>query len=130
MPVGCIETDWPRDKDGYGKRWSLKHHREVMRELHVPIAGMQVLHHCDNPSCVNPEHLTVGTHADNMRHKAERGRISGWRHPQAKLSAADVANIRDHYRLHGLKQQEIADLYGMSNQQISNIVREQSHACS
>jgi hypothetical protein len=56
-----------------GQRWSA--HRWVWTQANGPIpAGMQVLHHCDNPTCVKLTHLHLGTQADNMREKVTRGR--------------------------------------------------------
>lgn len=74
--LGCI------DSCGYGHikvgRHSVRTHRIVWSLAHgaIPV-GMCVLHHCDNPPCVNPKHLYVGTKADNGRDKAVRGRGKG-----------------------------------------------------
>ncbi len=60
-------------------------------------AGLHVLHHCDNPACVNPDHLYVGTDKDNARDRVVRGRQPrhfGEANPHAKLTAVDVAAIR------------------------------------
>jgi len=60
-----------------GKRRTLKAHRVSVvlhRGAQIP-DGMDVLHACDNPSCVNPDHLSVGTKFDNMRDAAAKGRI-------------------------------------------------------
>lgn len=64
------------------------------------IEGMSVRHICDNPKCINPEHLVVGTHTDNMKDKVERGRCfepKGEEHPGSKLTDRDVKWIRENY---------------------------------
>ncbi len=64
---------------GYGKFWTGKKFERAHRFSYtlnvgtIPL-GMLVLHHCDNPCCVNPIHLFVGTHADNTRDKMAKGR--------------------------------------------------------
>lgn len=53
-------------------------HRFVWEQANGPIpAGMEVLHACDTPRCVNVDHLSVGTHAENMKQMSERGRAAG-----------------------------------------------------
>jgi HNH endonuclease len=57
--------------------------------------GMFVLHSCDNPSCVNPDHLFVGTNSDNIQDSFDKGRSSnvGELHPGHKLTEDDVLHI-------------------------------------
>lgn len=85
-----------------------------------PIAdGMHVLHRCDNPACVNPEHLFLGTNADNMADKVAKGRqLPGSAHSLAKLTDADVLAIRN---AEGVTQLALATKYGVGQQQISRI---------
>jgi predicted XRE-type DNA-binding protein len=88
-------------------------------------AGGHVLHHCDNPACVNPAHLYVGSHQQNMRDRAERKRGKeqhGESNTNAKLSAAKVEAIRV-LIAGGLSQTEVARMFGMSQPQVSRIVR-------
>lgn len=80
------------------------------------IGSMHVLHKCDQRSCVNPEHLFLGTHTDNMRDAARKGRLdrSGDRNNRAVLTAADVRDIRQS----PLRHYELARLYGVSSNTI------------
>ncbi len=73
-------------------------HRSAWRIYRGPIPdGMFVLHRCDVPSCVNPEHLFLGTHKDNMQDMVSKGRgrgLVGSAHPESKLTEADVLEMR------------------------------------
>ncbi|MEU3432348.1 HNH endonuclease signature motif containing protein [Streptomyces sp. NPDC006863] len=73
---GCWLWTGPRDRKGYG-RWGKKlAHRHSWQEANGPIPeGMWILHHCDNPPCVNPAHLYPGTVVENVRDAVIRGRI-------------------------------------------------------
>ena len=98
-----------------------KAHRVTWELTHRPIPdGMCVCHRCDNPGCVNPAHLFLGTHADNMADKVEKGRSVvnvGETNGRAKLSEADVVAIRADTR----PQAIIAAQYGISRPSVSKI---------
>ncbi len=86
-------------------------------------ANKFVLHTCDIPRCVNPQHLFVGTHQDNMRDRSKKERHAfGERSGMCKLSAAEVGRARAMYR-GGMTQCEIAEIFYVHQTQISRIVR-------
>lgn len=87
--------------------------------------GLHVLHRCDNPRCVRPDHLFLGTNADNMadkvskrRHRTPNGEGNG----SAKLTTEAVFQIRSQYES-GLSQSNIAAAFGVSQTLVSAIVR-------
>lgn len=106
------------DKKGYGNtlKWGeQKAHRFAYRVWIGPIPkGMLVCHTCDNPPCVNPEHLFVGTNRDNMLDASRKGRICGENHHLSKLTMAQVAQIR----ASTLTNRVLGELYGVDDSTI------------
>lgn len=90
--------------------------------------GLCVLHRCDVPACVNPDHLWLGTNADNMADCVAKGRQArGERHGRSKLTEADVRAIRAAVargEFHG----RIAARFGVGNQLVSRIATGRSWA--
>lgn len=82
-----------------------------------------VLHRCDNPPCVRPEHLFCGTHTENVRDMWEKGR--GWSPflQLQKLSDVDIAKIKCLYQTGDYYQYEIAAMFNVSRSMISRVVR-------
>lgn len=133
-PDECWEWTASLDGKGYGqffpgrsKAW--RAHRWSFTESNGPIPkGLNVLHHCDNPLCVNPSHLFPGTQADNMADMAAKGRW-GWRepltgdnHPNAKISAAVVCEIRARYTGEYGQQAKIARELGVPRDTVFKVV--------
>ena len=99
-------------------------HREVYREYFGDIpTGFVVMHRCDNPSCVNPEHLKLGTQKDNMSDMKAKGRSpdrKGENGTTTKLSKADVAFIRSFPIFRGAGKY-LADLFGINKTTVCDI---------
>jgi hypothetical protein len=86
--------------------------------------GLYVCHRCDNPSCVRPEHLFLGTARDNMQDASRKGRIQhlhGERSGSHKLTSAAVVDIRARVAS-GEMQKTLADEYGVAHNTVSNIM--------
>jgi hypothetical protein len=107
------------DKDGYGRLWrngyKQQAHRVSWRIAHGYMPDELVLHKCDVPACVNPEHLFLGTQKDNMHDAVAKGR-------KGKLSSTDVDEIRRLVEA-GVRQKDIARQFDISQQHVNNIVR-------
>ena len=109
---------------GYGSFFNgraVEHaHRVAYRLAHGTFPGEKsVCHRCDNPRCVNPAHLFLGTHDDNMADMARKGRSThGERHSRHKLSVEQVRAIRFDPR----ERAVVAAEYGVAAPTISNIV--------
>lgn len=102
---GTIAPGYGRIYSGHGESRSiLLAHRLSYEIAFGPIPeGMHVRHRCDYPACVNPTHLVIGTHGDNMRDMAERGRAArnfGTASGRAVLTEEQVAEIRRRYVTH------------------------------
>jgi hypothetical protein len=87
----------------------------------VPV-GAEVLHHCDNPACVRPDHLFIGCHADNMHDMVQKERSArGERHSQSKLTENDVRQIRSEHAI-GATYRSLAEKYGVKPNAIGSVV--------
>lgn len=121
--AGCwLWTGYPQ-AEGYGKmrlegrlQWA---HRAAWRLFVGPVpTGLDVLHHCDNPPCVNPAHLFIGTHRDNMADARQKGRFPrGSAHWRARLTEDDVKVIRASSESHRV----LAARYGVSDATIGRV---------
>ena len=136
----CWEwTGAAKGRNGYGSfGWNDKivmPHR-LSYVLHHPITidlldghrEIYVCHKCDNRLCVNPSHLFLGTHTDNMKDMIAKGRgwqpkLTGEKHGMVKLTEDDVREIRTRFANGGLSHQVLGDEYGVSRGQILRIVR-------
>lgn len=139
---GCVEWNRGRNKAGYGVLY-LPWSRKIVRASRVsyrlfvgPIPdGLEVLHGCDNPPCIRPSCLTVGTHAENMSAMKARRRhgvitkkknwLSGELLPQAKLSDMIVFEIIRRARA-GETQRAIASSIGVHQSTVWKVVNGKS----
>jgi hypothetical protein len=148
---GAPEECWPWTGGrsggyGYGEFYvngeNIGAHRYSYSLLVGPIPrGMFVCHRCDNPLCVNPAHLFLGTPWENTHDALRKGRIAsglrqgahtrpdrirrGEANGAAKLSKQGVIEIRRRYA-HGARQVDLAVDFGVSQSQISSIVRRET----
>jgi hypothetical protein len=128
----CWEWTGCKDRDKYGvislkqgKVWRNSFCHRVSWELskgEIP-DGLLVLHTCDNPSCVNPNHLFVGTNKDNIDDRSKKGRqAKGEKNGNRKLTQAEVEYIRNCYAQGGVLQRELAAQFGVHQTQISMVI--------
>lgn len=127
-PDECWEWKASRNSTGYGKFYINSSHCSAHRSSWIinvgPIPdGMCVCHACDNPGCVNPAHLWLGTDADNIADRDAKGRQAdrrGEKNGQAKLDEFSVRLIRRLYR-RGLSHRLLGRVFGVCRRQIGRI---------
>lgn len=118
-------------KWGYGAFWlngkQVLAHRFSWELLNGPIPnGMLICHHCDNPPCVRPEHLFLGTSQDNRTDAVIKGRhAKGERIHFAKLAPSQITEIRD-LRNRGLEAKDLAVIYEVDKTHIWRITRKKA----
>jgi hypothetical protein len=120
LPGSCWNWLGSLDRDGYGliagcvtECNEYRAHRMSYSLFNRGIPeGLDVLHRCNNKSCVNPDHLKAGTHTENMQDKMAAGYQAprGEKHSRAKLREIQVLSIRGDDR----KLRQIADDYGVT----------------
>lgn len=140
---GCWEWQGAKARSGYGQfhywvngGWKGHRAHRVMWEItNGPIpTGMVVCHKCDNPPCVRPDHLFLGTHRDNTLDSLAKGRACisnckpqrGERNGSAKLNDHIVGAIRLAREAHGYTFKVLSDMFGISPSQIANIIHRRS----
>lgn len=117
---GCMIWQRAVNTDGYARlgikgNTNVKVHRLVMKLMGENIEGKVVRHKCDTPLCLNPNHLEIGTPADNVRDKVERGRqycsITEWHVATAELLSES-----------GWLQKDIACVIELDARRVSDIL--------
>jgi hypothetical protein len=133
-PDGCWDWTGYRDPNGYGRIYArntgrsqckpVLTHRLAWEMTHGAIAeGLSVLHACDNPGCVRPSHLFLGTRADNAKDAKRKGRHThGARVPGAKLTDAGVIFARRRYAEGGITQKALAAMLGVAQGTMADIL--------
>ncbi len=132
---GCWEWIAATYRGGYGHfrrkvegNWKMvKAHRYSYELFKGPLEkSLFVCHKCDNPSCVNPEHLFLGTAKENSDDKLKKGRFRGGRNPNHKWLTQEVVDaIREDYKK-GLSQIELVRKYGHNRSQVCRVVNHQT----
>ena len=125
---GCWNWNAASSHGGYGAfDWEGKIARAprlAAVDLFGPIRdGLFVLHHCDNPPCVNPSHLWLGTVADNNQDMAQKGRgIRGEHNPAARFNPGDIREMR-RLRQQGLPTRGIAERFDVAERHVRRILK-------
>lgn len=124
----CWEWIAGKDHDGYG-RFNIKPNKYGAHRIswllyygEIP-ENMFVLHHCDNPACVNPLHLFLGNQQDNEDDKVRKNRQShGEQHGRHKLTEKQVSEIRERYSNGSVSYMQLAKEYGISKALVCFII--------
>lgn len=135
LPDECWEWQGSKAFYGYGsilyEGGLYRTHRVAWEVYHSPIPDkMCVLHKCDNPKCVNPSHLFIGTQSDNMKDRDKKGRgnqVGGTKHYKSKFTLKQIKQIRELYATGRYDQYALADMYECHQPTICRIVRKETY---
>ena len=122
----CWEWVASKYHDGYGAYYfngkQGRAHRVSweMKNGEIP-ENMYILHRCNNRTCVNPKHLYLGTHQDNMNDLARAGTLKGIGHPSAKVTEREVRTIRHLWEKKIYTQIKIAEMFNISHKTVNGI---------
>jgi len=129
----CIVWFGGRDKNGYGLvhdelfKKTRRVHRAVFERAHGPIpSGIFICHACDNPSCINLDHLFAGTPKENTQDMLAKGRRKKSRRDTAHHATKIPHARRDEIRAReaeGVSQTKVAEEFGVSQSLVSQICR-------
>lgn len=121
METPCILWPKAKNKAGYGITWSNNKWAYAHRAAVNAKPGEVVRHICDNPSCVNPEHLKIGTHKENSEDMvAKRRHRFGESCPLTKLNGHDVLAIRA-LQFSDRSSREVAKMFNISKTNVLDI---------
>lgn len=130
----CWEWQFRKNACGYGTI-KVKNKSELAHRISYTLLvgeipkGVEVCHSCDNRCCVNPEHLWLGTHKENMQDRVNKGYTKGIaqgeKNPREKLKETDIPVIRELYKM-GYDSVVLGAQYGVSSSTISSIIRRES----
>lgn len=129
-PNACWNWLGSKDAAGYGffkvDKKQYRAHRFSAALGGAPLKeGEVVCHKCDNPSCVRPSHLFIGTQRDNIQDRCDKGRSYapvGEMNPQAKLTYRSAREIRKEYARGGVSQRKLAEKHGVSKFAIRRVL--------
>jgi HNH endonuclease len=128
--VTTTKSGWNRPDTVEGGKRMRSHRAAWIRAYGAIPSGMCVCHKCDNPQCVNPEHLFLGSHTDNMRDMWAKGRARphkyerGAKHPRPKAKLTEETAIYAMVRLlAGESQKSVAASFGVDQSCISHLWR-------
>ena len=117
---------------GYGKfaigngDWIFAHRFSYeMTKGEIPV-GKSVLHKCDNPWCVNPNHLYLGDYRQNAKDREQRNRGNhafGERHGRSKITSEQVVAIREQHETGKFSFRQLGKIYGLDGKTVSDIVK-------
>jgi len=130
---GCWLWEGTKNNMGYGMFMRVSPKKELAHRVSWALAygsippGKNILHKCDNPACVRPDHLFIGTKKDNTQDMVKKGRNKYVAHPgekngNAKLTKRKVLEIRGAYETGKISQTALAELYGVSQALIGFVI--------